>query len=265
MGARVTDSPNSRSVATIERAADVLFCFAEADGTVGITEISKSLGISKAVVHRIVTSLAEHGLVISDPKTRRYALGPAVLQLAAAYLDQLDVRSLSLEAMRGLSAATNETATLSVMHGDRRVYVDQVTPQREVKMTVQLAASFPLYAGASSKAFLAWLAPGEIDRYLAAHPLDALTDLTVVNESALRDELAEILDRGYAVSLGERQAGAGSVAAPILDHTNTPIAVISVCGPVDRFRDEVLMVAGEVVAATRKLSAQLGARVGADR
>jgi len=154
---------------------------------------------------------------------------------------------------------------LSVMHGDRRVYVDQVTPQREVKMTVQLAASFPLYAGASSKAFLAWLAPGEIDRYLAAHPLDALTDLTVVNESALRDELTEILDRGYAVSLGERQAGAGSVAAPILDHTNTPIAVISVCGPVDRFRDEVLMVAGEVVAATRKLSAQLGARVGADR
>ena len=254
-------SPTSgRSVATIERASDVLFLFASAPGTLGVTDISKELGISKAVVHRIVTSLCEHKLVSSDPATRRYTLGPGVLQLAAGYLEKLDVRSMALEAMRRLSAETNETATLSVRNGFERVYVDQVTPHREVKMTVQIASAFPLHAGASSKAFLAWLPPDEIDTYLSESPLDALTEQTITSKAKLKAELKRVRSQGYAVSLGERQVGAGSVAAPVLDHTNQPVVVISVCGPVERFRDEVESSAAALVKATKELSAQLGAR-----
>jgi DNA-binding IclR family transcriptional regulator len=234
--------------------------FASAPTTLGVTDIANELDISKAVVHRIVTSLCEQNLVVADPVTRRYSLGPGVLQLASAYLDKLDVRSIALEAMHQLSAETNETATLSVRHGDQRVYVDQVTPVREVKMTVRVASSYPLHAGASSKAFLAWLSDDEVDRYLAERDLTALTDLTIVNASALRAELGRIRQQGFAVSLGERQAGAGSVAAPILDHTNAPVAVISVCGPVERFRENVASSAAALVAATRQLSTRMGAR-----
>ncbi|MGI9621329.1 MAG: IclR family transcriptional regulator [Acidimicrobiales bacterium] len=249
-----------RGVATIERATDVLFLFAEAPGTLGVTDIANELQISKAVVHRIVTSLCDQGLVTADPVTRRYSLGPAVIQLASAYLDKLDVRAIALDAMHELMNETNETATLSIRNGDQRVYVDQVTPPREVKMTVKVAASFPLHAGASSKAFLAWLGDDEIERYLTEHDLEALTDLTIVSESDLRAELQRIRQQGFAVSLGERQRGAGSVAAPVLDHTNQPVAVISVCGPVERFREEVASSAAALVSATRELSARLGAR-----
>lgn len=253
-------SSSGRSVATIERAADVLFLFAKAQGTLGVTDIAQELDISKAVVHRIVTSLGEHNLVVADPVTRRYSLGHGVLQLAAGYLDNLDVRAMALEAMKSLSAVTNETATLSVRHGDKRVYVDQVTPSREVKMTVQVASAFPLHAGASSKAFLAWMSPEEVDAYLGDNALDALTDETIVSEAKLRKELTAIRKQGYAVSLGERQAGAGSVAAPILDNHNQPVAVISVCGPVERFRDEVASSGAALVEATRDLSGRLGAQ-----
>ena len=253
-------STSGRSVATIERAAEVLFLLATTQGTVGVTEISKELEISKAVVHRIVTSLCEHGLVAADLATRRYSLGPGVLQLSAAYLDNLDVRSMALDAMHRLSATTNETATLSVLNGNMRVYVDQVTPSREVKMTVRLAASFPLHAGASSKAFLAWLSPEEIDGYFAASGLEALTDATIVSEGELRAELENIREQGYAVSLGERQAGACSVASPILDQQHRPVAVISICGPIERFQPEVANSAGILTEATRELSVRLGAR-----
>lgn len=253
---------SGRSVATIERAADVLFLFAGAQGTLGVTDIAQKLDISKAVVHRIVTSLCEHDLVVADPATRRYSLGHGVLQLAAGYLDNLDIRSMALEAMQRLSATTNETATLSVRHGNRRVYVDQVTPPREVKMTVQVASAFPLHAGASSKAFLAWMSPEEVNAYLAENALDPLTDATIVSEEALRSELERVRQQGFAVSLGERQAGAGSVAAPILDRNNQPVAVISVCGPVERFRDEVASSAAALVEVTRELSGRLGAQPG---
>ena len=127
-------------------------------------------------------------------------------------------------------------------------------------MTVQVASAFPLHAGASSKAFLAWMAPEEVDLYLVDNTLDALTDVTIVSEKKLRTELAQIRKQGFAVSLGERQAGAGSVAAPILDHHNQPVAVISVCGPVERFRDEVESASTALIEATRDLSGRLGAQ-----
>ena len=253
---------SGRSVAAIERAVDVLFLFAQSSTTLGVTEISKELGISKAVVHRILTSLCERSLLSVDAETRRYALGPSVLELAAAYRDQLDVRSLALDEMRRLSAETDETATLSVRHGDRRVYVAQITPPREVKMTVPIGGSFPLHAGASSKAFLAWLSEGEVDHYLAENALDSLTEATIVSVDDLRTELERIRQQGFAVSLGERQNDAGSVAAPILDHNNQPVAVISVCGPIERFRTRIARSAAAVVEATQGLSAKLGARLG---
>jgi IclR family acetate operon transcriptional repressor len=258
-----TESPKksvgqSRSVATIERAADVLFLFASADQpTLGVTEIAKELTISKAVVHRILTSLRERDLVVVDPESRRYGLGPAVLQLAAAYRDRLDVRLLAIETMQSLCETTNETATLSVRNGDSRVYVDQVTPTREVKMTVPLGSHFPLHAGSSSKAFLAFIDEDEREEYLSAHQLAQITRNTITDVEMLRRELDHIRQQGFAVSMGERQADAASVAAPVFDQDG-PIAVISVCGPLERFRDSVAETAAKVVDGTRALSLKLG-------
>ena len=79
-----------------------------------------------------------------DEETRRYSLGPAVLVLADAYRDGLDHRATAVAAMRRLCEATGETVTMSVLSDGRRVYVDQVTPPVEVKMTVQVGASYPL-------------------------------------------------------------------------------------------------------------------------
>ena len=255
-GGRRTTS--GRSVATIERAADVLFLFTDRDRShLGVTEIATELGISKAVVHRILTSLRERDLVVVDEETRRYSLGPAVLGLAEAYRSKLDVRQLAIETMRSLSEQTGETATLSIRSGQHRIYVDQVTPPREVKMTVELGRPFPLYAGSSSKAFLAHITPEARAAYLAEIELDPLTDSTIVDIEELRTELETIRARGYAVSRGERQRDAASVAAPIFDR-GEPIAVISICGPLERFDGNVDANAALVVEATRALSERLG-------
>ncbi len=250
---------SGRRVATIERAADVLFVFSAERPTLGVTEIATELEISKAVVHRILTSLKDRGLVTANASTRKYSLGPAVLDLAARYRDHLDVRPHALEAMERLSGATNETATLSIRSGWERICVEQVTPTLEVKMTVNLGVHHPLHAGSSSKAFLAFLPAAEREHYLDSAELVPLTDATVTDPSRLREELSEIREQGYAVSLGERQSGASSVAAPILDG-DVPVAVISVCGPLDRFRQQMDTAAELVVAEARAISALMGPR-----
>ena len=249
-----------RSVTTIERAVDVLFLFAEdPQPTLGVTEIANSLDISKAVVHRILTSLRDRDLVSLDSEARRYSLGPAVLRLADAYRDRIDLRLLAQDTMRKLSAQTDETATMSIRSGDSRIYVDKVTPDREVRMTVQLGRPYPLHAGASSKAFLAFLPDEEREDYLNRAQLDPLTDATITDLAVLRRELEQIRQQGFAVSMGERQADAASVAAPVFD-ADGPVAVISVSGPIQRFRDSVAEAAVAVTEATRELSVRLGHR-----
>jgi IclR family transcriptional regulator, acetate operon repressor len=249
--------PNT--ITTVERATDVLLLFTrKLQPTLGITEIANELGLSKAVVYRLVTTLAAQGFIQVDHESRRYGLGPAVLSLGLAYLERIDIRRFALPVMRELSTATNETCTLSIRSGWTRVYVDQVTPPREVKMSVQLGQPFPLHAGSSSKAFLAFLGEQEQEEYLAKAALDRLTEATIVDAKALRAELSVIRKRGFARSFGERQAGAASVAAPARDHNGEPIATISVCGPIERFRDHTETAAELLLAATADLSRKLG-------
>lgn len=246
------------STASVVRAVDVLMLFTSHPGpTLGITEIATELGISKAVVHRILSSLCDRNMIVADPESRRYSLGPGVLQLASAYRNRLDLRSLAHQTLVQLSLATNETATLSVRHERERTYVDQVTPDREVAMTVSLGQSFPLHAGASSKAFLAFLPANEIDAYLGSAKLAQLTDATVVDPAALRAELDQIRAAGYAASFGERQSGAASVAAPVRSDSGV-VGVISICGPLERFSDHSHFFAERLLEATTALSERLG-------
>jgi len=253
------DTRERPTVTSIARALDVVQLFVEADRRdLGVTEIAKALGLSKAVVHRILSTLAERDLIAMDAASRRYRLGPMALAMGNAYLAGIDLRSLAQPLLRELSAETNETATLSIRHGWQRVYIDQALPDRDIKMTVSLGQAFPLHAGSSSKAFLAFLPAEMRDRYLAESGLAPITGSTPTDAAALRAELAAIAERGYAVSFGERQEGAGSVAAPILDHLGQPVAAVSVCGPIERFRGEVDAMVGSLLTVAGELTRLLG-------
>jgi DNA-binding IclR family transcriptional regulator len=255
-----TASPRSSSqtIATVERAVDVLLLFTRAEArTLGVTEISQQLGLSKAAVHRILTSLRSRDLVWLDEEERRYSLGPAALALGSAYSARIDVRSAALPQLRRLAEAVGETATLSVRTGDSRTYIEQVTPAREIVMRVPMGSNFPLYAGASGKAILAHLSEGEVDRILAGG-MQFLTANTPTDADALKKELAEVRATGHASSLGERQSGAASVAVAVFDHSGAPVAAISVCGPAERFSTRLDAAAELLPEASARVSSALG-------
>ncbi|MGA4545219.1 IclR family transcriptional regulator [Uniformispora flossi] len=254
-----TEETTGKSIAAVERAIDVLLLFGRSGRPdLGVTEIAQELGITKGAVHRILTALRSRRLVAADPATRRYALGPAAVALGRAYLARTDLRMTAAPELRALAAERGETATLSVRRGDTRIYVDQVVPASELRIEVAIGSPYPLHAGASSKAILAFLSDAEIDAYLDRSRLEALTARTVTNAAALRKEIALIRKRGYATSAGERQEGAAAVAAPVLDHDGGVIAVVSLAGPQFRFRQRLTECAPSVLQAARRLSAEFG-------
>ena len=256
-----SSTQGGRTLEGLERALDVLLLFSRPGvSSLGVSEISRELDLPKAVVHRILTTLCGRNFLELDAESRRYRLGSSWLVLGSAYRQRLDLRELAKGSLRRLSELTSETTTLSIRQGNHRIYVDEVTPPRDVIMSVQIGTRYPLHAGSSSKAFLAFLPEDEQQDYFDSVALEQLTAQTKVRREELLAELALIRVRGYASSFGERQQGAGAVAAPLLDFESKPVAVMSVCGPADRIETRVDELAQALLVETRALSEQLGYR-----
>lgn len=216
------------------RVADVLDLFTTGPAALGVSQIARELGLGKAVVHRILQSLASRSFVESDPQTRGYRLGPGAVALGARALRDLDLRRAARPVLSRLRDETRETTTLSAAIGGSRVYLDQYESPQEIKMKVELGRPYPLHAGASSRAILAFM-PEETRETVIANGLERLTPETVGDPEALRRLLNDTRSTGYSTSRGERQHGAGSVAAPVLGMDGEVAGAISVCGPVSRF------------------------------
>lgn len=236
-----------------------MLTFAGTGGSLGVSEISRRLGLSKAVVYRILRSLVSRRLLaVDEAGGGRYRLGTAAATLGARALRDLDLRENALPVLRRLQHETGETATVSELVGVSRVYLDQVPSLKEIKMTVEIGRPFPLHAGASSRTILAF-APPDLRTQILDGPLEALTPKTIVDRAELEAELAQNGREGVAASFGERQPGAASVAASLLAADGHAIGSISVCGPVDRFGEETVRRLRPIVRdAAREVSHELG-------
>lgn len=223
----------SRGTESAGRVARVLLAFLTGPRTWGVSAIARELGLSKAVVHRILQTLVGSGLLEAVPGSRDYRLGPAAGALGARALRDSDLRSVAMPVLLGLQRETRETTTVSARVAGGRVYLDQVPSELEIKMTVEVGRRFPLHAGSSSVCILAYLPPDEQDAVLGAE-LATLTPKTVSDPSVIRARLAEVRRVGFAFSGGERQVGAGAVAAPVFALDGRVVGAISVCGPVER-------------------------------
>jgi IclR family transcriptional regulator, acetate operon repressor len=241
-----------------DRVADVLLLFVSGPPSLGVSTISRELGLAKAVVHRILASLASRELVVADRATREYRLGPAAMAIGARALRGSDLRAAARPVLARLRDETRETTTLSQLVGDTRIYLDQFESPQEIKMLVEIGRAFPLHAGSSSKAILAFLPEARREAILRGR-LERLTPQTICDPDRLRAVLAEIAREGVAVSRGERQHGAGSVAAPVFDVDGDVRGAISICGPIDRFwPSEVERFVPMVRAAAQEISRALG-------
>lgn len=243
---------------SVERVSGILLAFTAGNASLGVSELSRSLQLPKSAVYRTLDALVETGLVTREVPGSRYRLGPRALDIGLAAVGGPDTRATAMPLMHELRDRTGETVTLSFRLGYERVYVDQAESPQDVRMTVEVGKRAPLYAGASGRAILAYLASDELEGYLARTKLVPLTPSTIIDVESLRNEVARVRSAGYASSAGERDPWAAAVAAPIFVAGERPIGSMSVCGPRPRFTAHVTMSYGAAVHDTAaRLSRQL--------
>ncbi|MHB8398051.1 MAG: IclR family transcriptional regulator [Candidatus Limnocylindrales bacterium] len=242
---------------TLQRAIAVLDVLRAADGSVGAAEVSRRVGLSRSAVHRLLSTLAAHGLVEQDEESRAYRLGWALLRYSDALLHQTRVADVAPVIARRLRDATKETVTVQVRSGSDRVVVYEAEGPQEVHRRVGIGTRLPLHAGASGLAILAYLPQPELARLLVAST-DPLTPHTVTDPARLAARLADIRASGVAHSESETVLGASAVAAPVWMSSGEVVGSIAVSGPTWRWAEVQLIAEPLVRAAAAELSTRLG-------
>lgn len=245
--------PRSSLASGVDRILAVLSVLTEG-GNYSLTEIARRTGLKKSSAFRIVSTLKAFGLAQQDQGDATYAVGPRLLEISLRYLSRLDLRTLALPELHWLKDATGQTATLSLRIGLRRVYLDQVESDSEVKQTITIGSTQPLHRGASGKAILAFLSAQDMEK-----AMEQATDLDELARHRLHQELAQVRDRGFAISRGERVPGAAAAAAPILNHRQEVVGAVSVATLSEASSDADLLRYGSLAReAADRISRKLG-------
>jgi DNA-binding IclR family transcriptional regulator len=207
-------------VAVLSRAISILDAVEQGAHT--FTRVVDATGLPRTTAHRLLGALEDEGFLARYGEGLGYRLGPRLLRLAAGAMRELPLRDLARPALERLVRSTGESAQLYARAGDRRVCIDAVESPSELRTIVPVGSSLPLTAGSAAKVFLAHTP--EPDRLIrrAEEP----------KRFAHEVELAR--NRGWASSSGEREAGVGSVSAPIVSAFGLLVAVVSVSGPASR-------------------------------
>lgn len=146
---RMAESTDSaRAVPAIDKAARVLKTLADGGRPQGISELARTLDVSKGTLRDVLLSLGRHGLVARDPDMR-FRLGPGLRALADASTP--DVRALAEPYLVSLMETFGETAILGVVHDGKLEIAGRAEPATPLHMTAPLGRRLPLDEGAHGK------------------------------------------------------------------------------------------------------------------
>lgn len=247
-------------VQAIDRAVAILRCFDARHPDLGISDIARRTGLSTSTTHRLLVSMQSNHLV-RQTSSRRYGLGPLLVQLARSGAVPTTLRDAALPGMAALRDELDETVGLHELLGtSERVVVDQMESRQQLRRTyTEIGMPIALPHGAPGKAILSMLAPA-LQEGCLSRPIEPVTPRTITDPEALRRQLAQVRARGWAVSHSERTPGIRAVAAPLYDHTGSVVGALGISAPevrVDDARAEALGMRARDVAW--QVSRMLGA------
>ncbi|MBO4252325.1 IclR family transcriptional regulator [Streptomyces griseorubiginosus] len=213
---------------------------------IGLSALTRTLGLPKTTVQRSLATLAESGWIEQQASTGRWQVGVRTFVVGSAVAARGGLRPAALPTMRDLGAEVGETVHLMVPAGRDVVLVERVDSPQPVRAVAPLGARGPLHATSNGKAVLAALPQDEVKAYIEGG-LQAVTPHTITDPERLRTELDGINEAGFAVCQEEVEEGVVSVGAAIRPGHGRPVASLSISGPKSRMSPELLMSYGEKV------------------
>ena len=238
---------------------EILDCFSQERTDLGVREVARLANLSTSTTGRLLQEMKERGILQQNPESKTYSMGIRLLNWSGVYLATLDIRAIAMPIMTELQQMSQETISLYIVDGTDRVCVERLESPQNVRIVARLGLRLPLYAGSAGKVILAFLNEEKQEAILNNAPLQPFTKHTITDVKALREELETIRKKGYSYSHGEWIQDASGVAAPIMVQIELVIGALTLSGPTQRFKQDVIEKYGrEAIIAAMDISRQMG-------
>lgn len=215
------------SVQSVRKAIDILSLFSLTRPQLGITEISRSIGLPKATVHGIVKTLVSQGFLSQDSDTNKYCLGLKIYELGSILSGTLKINLVGLGPVSRLAQKNSAMARLALWDRGGVFVTMNRFPSSDAAQTQLLGPRIPAYCTALGKSMLAFLPADELNAYLEQGVLSPYTPQTIVGKRSLLEELGSIRTAGYATDNQEYIWGHSCIGAPIFNRSGYPVAAVS--------------------------------------
>ena len=249
-------------IQTVQNAQRLLEAFHD-EVELGVSELSRRLGLHKNNVFRLLATLEQGGYIEQSNATDRYRLGPRCLELGRAFSRGSRLLERARPILAELASKLGETAHLAELHDFEVVHLDGEQPRQLVLASSRVGRRLPTHCTALGKVLIAnadQALRSDYDGDVVASGLVANTDATITDRDKLLEHLQSVAAQGFALDLEECEAGLCCAAAPVFDGEGRCVAAISVSGPASRLNEDRIHreVIELLTASAERLSGQLG-------
>lgn len=251
---------------SLERGLGILAAFTPTQPSLGVSELAREVGLSRSTTHRYMSTLTRLGYLQQDAASRRYRLGPRVLDLGFSAINSMELRVISSPYLQRLSDETGFTVNMAILDGTDILYVERCRSsragQREIDLNLHVGSRLPAYCTSMGKVLLAYLAPKRRAALLDGLSLGKRGPNTLTNRKALEAELAAIRERGLALNNEELAYGLRSIAAPVRGPGGDVVAAINLAvhSSMVSMRDLVARLGASLQRTAAEISSQVGYR-----
>ena len=239
---------------SVSRALDILSDVAHSSTPQSFVDLQRHHRVPKATLHKLLFTLEALRFVRRDEVTGKYSVGLAALEVAAAgAAGPSDLPVLLGPTLRSLVEKNNETCHLGILHGGEEVILKRLDPPEQVvRLAATVGRRHPAHASSGGIASMA-LSFSDEEINLLPEKLAALTENTLTTREQLRERLAEVREKGYALDLEEAYIGVRCVGVAVAV-PNWPVVHISFSLPLQRAPiDRLRALAKPLTAAAKEI------------
>jgi len=252
---------------SLERGLSILSAFSGNRPVLGIADLARVVGLTKSTTHRYIATLVKLDYVQQDPDTKKYYLGPRVVDLGFAAIDSMELTRVAAPSLQALADETGYTVSMALCDGPDVVYVDRRRSGRRrtplaMDLNLHIGSRLPAYCTALGKAILAFKDPATLREILDRTDMARRGPNTLTNREQLMAALAKVRATGVAVNNEELAPGLRSFAAPVRDRTGAVVAAINIAVHLSVASSSADALARRLEPPLRQTAAEISRRLG---
>ena len=251
---------------SLERGLSILSSFSENRPLLGVAELARAVGLNKSTAHRYIATLASLGYVQQDADTRKYRLGPRVVDLGFAAINSMEITRVAGRHLQALSDETGYTVSMSVLDRVDIVYIERRRSAREgqfgIDLNLHVGSRLPAYCTSMGKVLLANQPVDQLHVLLDRIDLARRGPKTITAREALLVSLRRIQQVGVAVNDEELAPGLRSIAAPIRDGSGAVVAAINIAVHLSIWNAPIDSIVHRLEPPLRRTAEEISVRMG---